>query len=56
MNGYYEKIDRMINKIRNIRDNQNKIKCSDENCICERFDVAIDELIILRNFFNEKTT
>lgn len=38
------KMDDMIKEIRELRDDEMKAKCTDDHCLCERYDRIIDAL------------
>lgn len=47
----YDKLDNMRNELSEIRDNQKEIKGDPDGCICQQFDLIIDELESLRDKF-----
>ena len=47
----YDKLDWMIKDLSDLRDFQNEITCKPNGCICEQFDLVIDELQSLRDKF-----
>ena len=49
----FTKLDNMRNELISIRDNQKELKCASDGCICEQFDLIIDELESLRDKFGE---
>ena len=49
----FAKLDKMRNEVIEIRDNQKEIKCASNGCICEHFDLIIDELESLRDKFGD---
>lgn len=50
----YDKLNEIINNLRNIRDSQDEIECDENNsCICLQFDLIIDELESLKDKFGK---
>lgn len=56
MKNIYYKLDELITKLRNIRDNQKEFDCSEDRCICNQFDLVIDDIEILKEIFKELMT
>ena len=42
------KMDDMIKEIRELRDDEMKAKCTDDHCLCERYDRIIDALLDMK--------
>lgn len=47
----YQELDRIMGLLKDIRDDQEEIPCAEDGCICEQFDLILDEIESLRDKF-----
>jgi len=50
-----DKLNRIVFTLRNIRDDQTEIECSEDDCICDAFDSIIEDIEELIERFKRST-